>query len=177
MPRVKSCPIMLLLTWIQWKSSCVLSSSSTWYDFLLFLVDLSYILIHLLKLHVSFLVQEAPQNPCQPSPCGPYSICREVNGHAVCSCQQNYVGNPPSCRPECTISADCYQDKACINQKCRDPCPGTCGLNAKCQVVNHNPICSCPPGYTGDPFLRCLVQESKHFFQCFFNVCHISACA
>lgn len=109
-----------------------------------------------------FIVQAEPQNPCQPSPCGPFSICREVNGHAVCSCQQNYIGNPPGCRPECTISADCFQDKACIGQKCKDPCPGTCGLNAKCQVVNHNPICSCPPGYTGDPFLRCLVEESKH---------------
>lgn len=126
-----------------------------------------------------FLVQEAPQNPCQPSPCGPFSVCREVNGHAVCSCQQNYVGNPPACRPECTISADCYQDKACINQKCRDPCPGTCGLNAKCQVVNHNPICSCPPGFSGDPFLRCLVEQSKIIFTWFIIFLSIfySACA
>lgn len=60
------------------------------------------------------------------------------------------------------VSSECTQDKACINQKCSDPCPGTCGLQARCQVVNHNPICSCSPGYTGDPFTRCLAEESKH---------------
>lgn len=69
------------------------------------------------------------------------------------------------------VSADCAQDKACIAQKCADPCPGTCGLNARCQVVNHNPICSCSPGFTGDPFVRCL-QESKKFSSS-LNMMHI----
>lgn len=94
-------------------------------------------------------------HPCQPSPCGPSSQCREINGQAICSCIQGYIGSPPSCRPECTVNSDCRLDEACSNQKCRDPCPGTCGVGAKCQVINHNPICSCLPGYTGDPFTRC----------------------
>lgn len=107
--------------------------------------------------------------PCEPSPCGPYSNCREVNGHAVCSCQPSYIGTPPSCRPECMISADCPLDKACIKQKCQDPCPGTCGINARCQVVNHNPICSCTAGFTGDPFVRCIQEESKlHYLSTIF---------
>lgn len=59
------------------------------------------------------------------------------------------------------MSSDCTQDKACANQKCIDPCPGTCGINAKCQVINHSPICSCLPDYVGDPFVRCFVEESK----------------
>lgn len=42
-----------------------------------------------------------------------------------------------------------------------DPCPGTCGFNARCQVINHNPICSCNPGYNGDPFVRCNLETSK----------------
>lgn len=63
------------------------------------------------------------------------------------------------------ISADCALDKACINTKCQDPCPGTCGVNARCHVVNHNPICSCSPGFTGDPFVRCLEEKSKITFQ------------
>lgn len=25
----------------------------------------------------------------------------------------------------------------------------------ECQVINHNPICSCPPSLTGDPFVQC----------------------
>lgn len=97
-------------------------------------------------------------NPCQPSPCGPNSQCREVNQQAVCSCLPQYIGSPPSCRPECVVNSECQLDKACINQKCGDPCPNTCGLGAQCTTRNHNPICACPPGYTGDPFTRCSPQ-------------------
>lgn len=100
-------------------------------------------------------------NPCQPSPCGPNSYCRLVNNRAVCSCKENYIGAPPSCRPECMVSSDCPQDKACKNAKCQDPCPGVCGFNARCTAVNHNPICSCNTGFTGDPFVRCL-EDSKN---------------
>ncbi|XP_026688067.1 neurogenic locus notch homolog protein 1-like, partial [Diaphorina citri] len=103
------------------------------------------------------LIQYEPvyTNPCQPSPCGPNSQCREVNKQAVCSCLPNYFGSPPACRPECTVNSDCPLNKACFNQKCVDPCPGTCGQNANCKVQNHNPICNCKPGYTGDPRVYC----------------------
>lgn len=101
-------------------------------------------------------------DPCQPSPCGSNAQCRKINNVAVCSCLPSFIGSPPSCRPECVVSADCSLNKACSNQKCKDPCPGTCGFNARCQVVNHNPICSCAKGYTGDPFIRCVVEESKN---------------
>lgn len=97
----------------------------------------------------------APVNPCNPSPCGPNSQCRNINENAVCSCIQTYIGSPPNCRPECVVSSECAHDNACVNQKCIDPCPGTCGYNARCEVINHSPICSCPAGQTGDPFRRC----------------------
>lgn len=100
-------------------------------------------------------------NPCHPSPCGPNSQCREVNGQAVCSCLPNYLGSPPGCRPECIMSTECAQDRACLNQKCSDPCPGTCGSNAKCRVINHSPICSCINGFNGDPFTRCITIPRK----------------
>lgn len=99
------------------------------------------------------------RNPCYPSPCGPNSQCREMNDQAVCSCVPGYIGSPPTCRPECIISQECFLNQACVNQKCIDPCPGTCGLNAKCQVVNHNPFCSCLPNFVGDPFVRCLPKR------------------
>lgn len=109
-----------------------------------------------------YLVQEIPiENPCQPSPCGFNSQCRELNNHAVCSCLPDFIGAPPNCRPECVVSSECSQDKSCINQKCKDPCPGTCGQNARCHVVNHNPICSCENGFEGDPFFRCVPRPSK----------------
>lgn len=103
----------------------------------------------------SLLPVKEKQNPCYTSPCGPNSQCREVNGQAVCSCVPGFIGSPPTCRPECITSQECPLNQACVNQKCIDPCPGTCGLNAKCQVVNHNPFCSCLPNYVGDPFIRC----------------------
>lgn len=102
-------------------------------------------------------------DPCNPSPCGPNSICRVSNGHAVCSCQPGLIGSPPSCKPECVVSAECALTLACLQNKCRDPCPGTCGLNAKCNVINHNPICSCPHGYVGDPFRHCQLAPRKYF--------------
>ena len=108
------------------------------------------------------IVTERPKTPgCQPSPCGPNSQCREINGHPVCSCLAGYIGTPPMCRPECVVSSECSQDRACVNKKCVDPCPGTCGAEARCQVVNHNPICSCPPGFTGDPFVQCAKKEEQ----------------
>lgn len=106
-------------------------------------------------------VTTKPSNPCQPSPCGPNSQCKEVNGQAVCSCLPNYVDTPPNCRPECTMSSECSADKACVNLKCQNPCPGSCGLNSMCNVINHSPICSCRQGFTGDPFTRCFPIPRK----------------
>lgn len=94
-------------------------------------------------------------NPCQPSPCGPNSQCRESKGQAICSCLPLFVGVPPNCRPECVVSSECLSNLACINQKCVDPCPGTCGESARCNVINHSPICVCKHGLTGNPFTRC----------------------
>ena len=104
------------------------------------------------------------QEPCSPSPCGPNAQCRVVNGQAVCSCLPNYVGSPPSCRPECVVSSECPLVQACINNKCLDPCPNTCGIGAQCTVRNHNPICACPIGQTGDPFVRCYPIRKSHFY-------------
>lgn len=139
----------------------------------MFIFGLRYFLVALCMFF--YLVQAEPEirppvEPCTPSPCGPYSICRVQNDHAVCSCRPTYIGAPPNCRPECLISTECPQDKSCINQRCTDPCPGTCGYLARCQTVNHNPICSCPSGYTGDPFVRCVKEESKILIFFFYDL-------
>lgn len=103
-------------------------------------------------------VQEVPR-PCEPSPCGANAICREQNGAGSCTCLSDYIGNPyEGCRPECVLNSDCASNRACIRNKCVDPCPGTCGQNADCHVVNHLPQCSCRSGYTGDPFRYCNIQ-------------------
>lgn len=123
------------------------------------------IIIYLSIVHIA--TPPPKQKPCDPSPCGPSSICREINDHAVCTCVPGYIGIPPMCRAECLVSSECQLNKACVNQKCVDPCLNTCGANARCQVVNHNPICSCSSGYTGDPFVNCIESPSKHD-SCFF---------
>lgn len=102
-----------------------------------------------------------PTAPCQPSPCGPNSICRENGGLASCECLADYTGAPPDCRPECIVSSECPADRACHKLKCADPCRGTCGISAHCQVVNHSPLCSCPAGTTGDPFKHCFEIEKS----------------
>lgn len=101
-----------------------------------------------------------PKDPCRPSPCGLFSTCHVVGSRPVCACLPDYLGNPPNCKPECLTSAECTSDRACINQRCRDPCPGTCGYNARCRTTNHSPICSCYDGYTGDPFHQCVAEQS-----------------
>lgn len=103
-----------------------------------------------------------PQNPCSPSPCGPNAVCQERNNAGSCTCISGYFGNPyEGCRPECLINSDCPQNRACINNKCQDPCPGLCGLNARCQIVSHVPNCICVTGYVGNPYENCVLREGK----------------
>lgn len=106
-----------------------------------------------------------PVSPCIPSPCGSNAVCREQNGAGSCTCLPEYFGNPyEACQPECIVNSDCASNKACVNNKCKDPCPGTCGPNAECQTVAHTPSCSCLPSYTGDPFRYCsliIIQPGK----------------
>lgn len=113
--------------------------------------------------HIQFLlaaerppVEPTYVDPCVPTPCGQNSECRDVNGQASCACLATFIGSPPNCRPECVINPDCPSNEACLQSKCRDPCPGSCGISAECSVVNHTPMCTCPEGYMGDPFTRCL---------------------
>lgn len=42
-----------------------------------------------------------------------------------------------------------------------DPCPGTCGPNAICQVITHVPSCTCITGYTGNPFQHCVLEVKR----------------
>ena len=66
-----------------------------------------------------------------------------------------YRGNSPNCHPECYTSSDCAQYHTCINNKCVDPCPGKCGLNAECLAAQHRAMCQCLDGFTGNPYSFC----------------------
>lgn len=112
-------------------------------------------------------------NPCIPSPCGANAICKEQNGAGSCTCIHEYFGNPYElCRPECTVNTDCSSNKACMGNKCVDPCPGTCAPSAICNVINHSPTCSCNYGYTGNPYTYCnLIPPPRKFFTLIYCYC------
>lgn len=114
----------------------------------------------------------ASKDPCYPTPCGINTICRTSVNSAVCECIPGYYGSPTGagCHPECVISSDCERTKACVNNKCIDPCPDVCGYGATCKTVNHSPICSCPDRTIGDPFVECKPQRDE------INPCQPSPC-
>lgn len=102
---------------------------------------------------LSFLATEPElKDPCNPSPCGPNAQC----SNGICTCIPEYRGDPyRECRPECVLNTDCPNDKACRRNKCIDPCPGICGDNAECTVINHIPMCNCLVGHEGNAFISC----------------------
>lgn len=122
---------------------------------------------HYLKIYLYNLVEKPiykdPKYPCAPSPCGPYSKCIDLDERAACSCLPYHIGLPPNCRPECKSNHECLSNFACINERCKDPCPGSCASNAICRVINHEANCMCIDGYTGDPYSVCFVDKSKKF--------------
>ena len=65
--------------------------------------------------------------------------------------------------PICADNSECPVHKACLNQVCRDPCilQDPCAENAFCKVDVHEPVCTCPPGWTGDPRVRCVPPTCK----------------
>jgi len=114
-------------------------------------------------LHLGTRWSVEADDPCNPNPCGPNSNPpRNVGDRCQCTCLPEMIGSPPNCRPECVMNSDCPNDKVCVNNKCKDPCPGVCGVHASCHVTNHIPQCACDPGYSGNAFVACTrVTTSK----------------
>lgn len=74
-------------------------------------------------------ITNTTSEPCHADPCGPHNVCNVYgNNVALCDpCAGPNSYNNPQCRPECLSNTDCAFDKACIRNKCQDPCPGVCG--------------------------------------------------
>jgi hypothetical protein len=121
------------------------------------------------------VIRDEVREPCNPSPCGSNAICKERNGAGSCTCMKDYFGDPYiSCRPECVQNSDCARTKACVNMKCVNICDGACGLNAECHVANHNPVCQCIAGYTGNPSQAChQIPPSKNYPICSISIFHM----
>ena len=65
---------------------------------------------------------------------------------------------PPA---ECYNNNDCPNDRKCLNERCVNPCTNsdTCGRGAFCHGRDHNAVCNCPFGYTGNPQRECIPRK------------------
>ena len=71
------------------------------------------------------------------------------------------VVQPPDVLVGCRGDRDCPDYTACENRKCINPCAerDPCARNANCRVIMHQPVCTCPDGYIGDPRTSCSLRK------------------
>lgn len=98
-------------------------------------------------------------NPCLvDDPCSVNAECYAKQHQAYCRCPSGLQGDGyTDCLTiGCRANSDCPSDRACINTKCLDPCVyDPCSPNSECVIIDHNAMCRCPPGTTGDPNVQC----------------------
>ena len=122
-------------------------------------------------------------DPCLFEKCGINAQCSAKNHRAVCSCLPDFKPDPDPyirCKQyECLTDPDCIPTLACRNEKCVNPCQ--CARFADCAVRNHRGVCTCFPGYEGDPYgiactpskLKTIAEISQHYC----NACvHVLIC-
>ena len=57
---------------------------------------------------------------------------------------------------ECVADSGCPGHQECIHDKCKSICrKKTCGRNAECEAKNHQAVCKCASGFSGDPYKVC----------------------
>ena len=61
-------------------------------------------------------------------------------------------------RAGCSSDRDCPSTENCVNGDCVHPCdnPSACGINAQCDVYQHDKTCTCPEGFTGNAKVECV---------------------
>lgn len=110
-------------------------------------------------------------NPCKTTSsnvCGPEQQCTVFDSlplrTIICTCPTDTITNergqcvPPPIRQAdgCEIDADCPNTDKCLRGQCEQACRiERCGVNAQCEANAHRAVCSCAPGYTGNPFVEC----------------------
>lgn len=113
-------------------------------------------------------------NPCAKSDvCTPEQTCTVFDSlplrTVICKCPIDMVTDATGrCviikqdQPICRTDADCADNDKCIRGNCILACRvDQCGINAQCLSNGHRAVCSCAPGYEGNPHIEC--SPSKYF--------------
>lgn len=111
-------------------------------------------------------------NPCSlRDSCGRGAYCHTEDHRSICRCPPGYNGNPEvSCsaviepKAGCRSNSECQLTESCVNERCVSPC--NCGQHADCHVTSHHPICTCKPGYSGNPQYGCFKLGCENDAQC-----------
>lgn len=117
-------------------------------------------------------------NPCiLGNPCPRNAECYGHNHRSTCRCLTGFEGNALSrCeRVECHVDNDCPNNRACLQQRCVDPCSSIanppCAQNAVCYVQNHVAGCLCPPHLPdGNPLSYCSPRRIEGKSECDFDI-------
>ncbi|GLH00238.1 Uncharacterized protein GBIM_06672, partial [Gryllus bimaculatus] len=104
-------------------------------------------------------------------PCAANALCFAQNHAAGCRCPEHLPAGdpfafcearpPPAHRPECRSDVDCPSRRACIRERCQDPCAvlRPCHPSAACAVLDSVPVrtmvCECPDGWVPDRDGQC----------------------
>jgi hypothetical protein len=73
-------------------------------------------------------------------------------------------------RVECSNDEDCASNRACnVRNKCIDPCDSVLCGKGTCQVIEHEPVCTCFEGYT------IVNNKCEDIDECLQNPCHPTA--
>lgn len=120
-------------------------------------------------------------NPCsQGHICTPDQQCRVLDTlplrTIMCQCPADTITDTSGrCRaieyekPQCTNDLDCADADKCIRGSCVEACKvDVCGVNALCNSLAHQALCTCAPGYTGNPHVECANGEMN--FCCVMSI-------
>lgn len=99
---------------------------------------------------------------CSGYVCGRNAECAAQDHQPTCHCKPGHHGDAndekTGCQyVECEADHQCSNDKLCDGYMCKIACliKNPCGKNALCSAENHQQICYCQPGYTGDAYQSC----------------------
>lgn len=89
--------------------------------------------------------------------CGRNSECVARLHSGECQCKSGYYYDGNHCRKiECNSDQECSLEKKCDNHICKNVClVNQCGTNSICVADNHQQLCQCLPGYSGDAHVQC----------------------